>query len=88
MFFEFANALINFMNFIYEIFREYLNFFVMMYVNDILIFSINQKKYVEHVRLVFERLRQDKLFAKFNKCEFNVQKIAFLNYIVKKKTFA
>ena len=57
----------------------------MMYVNDILIFSINQKKHNKHVRFVFEQLRQYKLFVKLNKCEFDVQKITFLNYIVKIK---
>ena len=55
----------------------------MMYVNNILIFSINQKKHNEHVRFAFERLRQYKLFIKLNKCEFDVQKMIFLNYIVK-----
>ena len=73
------------MNYIHEIFREYLNFFVMIYVNDILIFSTNQKKHDEHVRFVFERLRQYELFAKLNKCEFDVQEMIFLNYIVKIK---
>ena len=57
----------------------------MMYVNDILIFSINKKKHNKHVRFVFKRLRQYELFAKLNKCEFDVQKMIFLNYIVKIK---
>ena len=73
------------MNYIHEIFREYLKFFVMMYVNDILIFSINQKKHNEHVRFVFEQLRQYELFAKLNKIEFNVQKMIFFELYCKNK---
>ena len=83
MFFDLINISANFLNYIYETLKECLNLFVIMYVNDILIFSLNQNKHDEHVRLILKKLRQYRMFAKLNKCDFDLKKIAFLKYIIK-----
>ena len=77
MLFELTNASTNFMNYIHETFRKYLNIFVIIYVNDILIFSNNQQKHNKYVRLMLNRLKQYDFFVKLNKCEFDVQKMFF-----------
>ena len=71
------------MNYIHETLKKYLNLFVIMYVNDILIFSLNQNEHDKYVRLILKKLRQYRMFAKLNKCDFDLKKIAFLKYIIK-----
>ena len=83
MFFDLINVSANFMNYIYEASKKYLNLFVIMYVNDILIFSLNQNEHNKHVRSILKKLRQYRMFAKLNKCDFDLKKIAFLKYIIK-----
>ena len=83
MFFDLINVFANFMNYIHKTLKEYLNLFVIMYVNDILIFSLKQNKYDKYVRLILKKLRQYCMFAKLNKCDFDLKKIAFLKYIIK-----
>ena len=55
MFFDLINIFANFMNYIHEALKEYLNLFVIIYVNDILIFSLNQNKHDENVRLILKK---------------------------------
>ena len=83
MFFYLINVFANFMNYIHETLKKYLNLFIIMYVNDILIFSLNLNKHDEYVRLILKKLRQYRMFAKLNKYDFNLKKIAFLKYIIK-----
>ena len=83
MLFDLSNVFANFMNYIHETLKKYLNLFVIMYVNDILIFSLNQNEHNEHVRSILKKFRQYRMFAKLNKCDFNLKKIAFLKYIIK-----
>ena len=54
MFFDLINVFANFMNYIYETLKKYLNLFVIMYVNDILIFLLNQNEHNEHVWLILK----------------------------------
>ena len=83
MFFDLINVFANFMNYIHETLKKYLNLFVIMYVNDILIFSLNQNEHDKHVRSILKKLRQYRMFAKLNKCDFDLKKVAFLKYIIK-----
>jgi hypothetical protein len=57
---------------------EELDRFVVVFIDDILIYSENTEEHEEHLRVVLERLRQQKLYAKFSKCEFWMEKVAFL----------
>jgi Reverse transcriptase (RNA-dependent DNA polymerase) len=65
-----------------NVFREYLDDFVMVYIDDILIFSRTEKDHFRHVKLILKRLRQHKLFAKLSKCEFNRASLPFLGHVV------
>jgi hypothetical protein len=82
MSFEFVNAFATFQNYINFALREFFNVFVVIYLNDILIYSQNEEKHTNHVRLILKRFRKYKLFAKLSKCEFNLKEIDYLKFIV------
>jgi Reverse transcriptase (RNA-dependent DNA polymerase) len=63
-----------------DIFREYLHEFVMVYIEDILIFSLTPEDHLKHVKLILARLRQHQLFAKRSKCDFNSASLPFLGH--------
>jgi hypothetical protein len=63
-----------------DIFREWFNDFVVIYIDDILINSSSLEEHVEHLRKVFQKLRQNNLYAKLEKCEFGVTKVDFLGH--------
>jgi hypothetical protein len=83
MLFDLVNALIFFQIFIHEALKNFLNQFVIVYLNDILIFSRIDANHSNHVRLILERLRRWNLHVKLFKCLFSVQKLEFLDYIDK-----
>nr|GEV02276.1 retrotransposon protein, putative, Ty3-gypsy subclass [Tanacetum cinerariifolium] len=62
--------------------RPYLDKFVIVVIDDILIYSKTQKEHVEHLRLVLELLRKEKLYAKFSKCEFWLREVQFLGHVI------
>ena len=80
--FGLTNAPATFQHFLNDIFRPYLEQFVIIYLDDILIFSNNIVDHELHVRKVFEILRKHKLCAKLEKCEFSTSSTEFLGYIV------
>ncbi len=82
MSFEFANASITFQNYINFALRKFLNVFVVIYLNDILIYSQNEEKHTNHVQFVLKRFKKYKLFAKLSKCDFDLKKIDYLKFIV------
>jgi hypothetical protein len=53
-----------------KVFMEYLDKFVVVFINDILVFSKTEEEHEVHLRLVLEKLRTHQLYAKFSKCEF------------------
>jgi hypothetical protein len=61
---------------------EELDRFVVVFIDDILIYSETAEEHEEHLRIVLERLRQQKLYAKFSKCEFWMEKVAFLGHVL------
>jgi hypothetical protein len=65
-----------------DVFREYLDDFVMVYFDDIIIFSRTAADHLRHVGLILARLRQHKLFAKLSQCEFNRASLPFLGHVV------
>jgi hypothetical protein len=79
--FGLTNAPAYFMNLMNKIFMEELDRFVVVFIDDILIYSEIAEEHEEHLRIVLERLRQQKLYAKFSKCEFWMEKVAFLGHV-------
>nr|GEZ70091.1 retrotransposon protein, putative, Ty3-gypsy subclass [Tanacetum cinerariifolium] len=65
-----------------HIFHEYLDKFVFVFIDDILVYSKTKEEHEEHLRVVLGTLRQKKLYAKFSKCEFWLGHVAFLGHIV------
>ncbi|CAA0807050.1 Uncharacterized mitochondrial protein AtMg00860, partial [Striga hermonthica] len=80
--FGLSNAPVVFMDLMNRIFHPYLDQFVIVFIDDILIYSKSQKEHEEHLRVVLETLRREKLFAKFSKCEFWLQRVAFLGHVI------
>ncbi|KAI2667107.1 Transposon Tf2-6 polyprotein [Labeo rohita] len=80
--FGLANSPSYFQAFINEVFRDMLNRWVIVYIDDILIYSDSYPEHVQHVRAVLQRLVQHQLYAKQEKCEFHQQSISFLGYII------
>jgi hypothetical protein len=80
MFFELTNSSITFQIYINKTMHSYLNLFVLMYINDLLMFFSFTKKHIEHVKLMLQRLRQFNLYFKFNKCSFHVFHVNFLDF--------
>ncbi len=78
--FGLTNALATFCTFMNDIFREWFEDFVVIYIDDILIYSGSLKGHVEHLEKVFQRLRENKLYAKFKKCKFRVTEVDFLKH--------
>jgi hypothetical protein len=65
-----------------KLFMEYLDRFVVVFIDDILVFSRTMEEHEEHRRLVLEKLRYNKLYAKFSKCEFWITEVAFLGHAI------
>src|SRR3954470_8964830 len=61
---------------------EFLEKFVVVFIDDILIYSKNEQEHEAHLRLVLEKLREHQLYVKFSKCEFWLQEVGFLRHIV------
>ncbi|PKU70170.1 RNA-directed DNA polymerase [Dendrobium catenatum] len=83
--FGLTNAPAIFMYMMNRIFRPYLDQFVIVFIDDILIYSKNDKDHADHLKIVLNLLRQHKLFAKYSKCEFWLKKISFLGHIVSRE---
>jgi hypothetical protein len=70
------------MNLMNKVFMEELDKFVVVFIEDILIYSKNREDHKRHLRIILRRLRAHQLYAKLNKCEFWLEKIAFLGHIL------
>jgi hypothetical protein len=82
MSFGLTNAPAYFMNLMNKVFMEYLDRFVVVFIDDILIYSRSEIDHEEHLRLVLQKLRDNQLYAKFSKCEFWIDKVPFLGHII------
>ncbi len=80
MFFELANSSITFQVYINKTMHSYLDLFVLMYINDLLMFFSSTEKHIEHVKLMLQRLREFNLYLKLSKCSFHVFHVNFLNF--------
>ena len=82
--FGLTNAPTAFMDLMNRVFHEYLDRFVIVFIDDILIFSKSMEEHEEHLRIVFQILREKKLYAKFKKCEFWLDQVVFLRHVISK----
>ncbi|GJY94080.1 reverse transcriptase domain-containing protein [Tanacetum coccineum] len=80
--FSLTNAPAIFMNFMNRVCRSYLDKFVIVFIDNILIYSKTQEEHVEHLRLVLELLKKEKLYAKISKCEFWLREVQFLRHVI------
>lgn len=80
--FGLTNAPAAFMRLMNEVFHDYLDNFVIIFIDDILIYSRSAEEHQEHLKKVLERLREQRLFAKFSKCKFWQREIGFLGHRV------
>ena len=65
-----------------KVFMEYLDRFVIVFIDDILIYSKSVSDHEEYLRLVLQKLQDNQLYAKFSKCEFWIDKVTFLGHII------
>jgi hypothetical protein len=84
MSFGLTNAPAYFMYMINKVFMEYLDKFVVVFIDDILVYSRNEEEHEWHLRLVLQKLRDHKLYAKLSECEFWLKQVAFLGHVVSK----
>jgi hypothetical protein len=82
MSFGLTNAPAYFMYLMNKVFMEYLDRFIVVFIDDILVFSKMIEEHEEHLRLVLEKLRSNQLYGKFSKCEFWLTEVAFLGHII------
>ena len=82
MSFGLTNAPAYFMNMVNKAFMEFLDKFVVVFIDDILVFSKNEEEHEEHLRLVLEKLKEHQLYAKFSKCEFWLKEVGFLGHVI------
>ena len=82
MSFGLTNAPAYFMNLMNSVFMPKLDKFMVVFIDDILVYSKNKEDHVEHLRVVLTRLRDHELYAKFSKCEFWLKKVPFLGHIL------
>jgi hypothetical protein len=80
--FGLTNAPAYFMYLMNKVFMEYLDKFVVVFIDDILIFSKTEEEHEKHLRLVLEKLRSNQLYAKFSKCEFWLTEVALLRHVI------
>ncbi|GJX04963.1 putative reverse transcriptase domain-containing protein [Tanacetum coccineum] len=71
-----------FIDLINRVCRPYLDNFMIVFIDDILIYSKTQEEHVEHLRLVLGLLKKEKLYAKFSKCEFWLREVQFLRHVI------
>lgn len=80
--FRLTNGPTTFCNLMNDLLYEYLDRFVVVYLDDIVVYSESLANHLDHLRLLFSRLREHKLFVKKEKCEFCHREIIFLGHRV------
>jgi hypothetical protein len=86
--FGLTNAPAYFMNMMNKVFMDELDKCVIVFIDDILVFSKTAEEHEEHLRIVLEKLRQHQLYANFSKCEFWMEEVAFLGHVLSAKGVA
>ena len=85
MSFGLTNAPAAFMDLMNRVFKPFLDRFVIVFIDDILVYSRSEEEHVKHLRIVLQTLREHQLYAKFSKCEFWLDSVAFLGHVVSRE---
>ena len=80
--FGLTNAPPAFMDLMNRVFHPYLDQFVVVFIDDILVYSKNAQEHEHHLRIVLQTLRENKLFANLSKCDFWLKEVSFLGHIL------
>ena len=80
--FRLTNAPTAFMDLMNRVFRPYVDQFVVVFIDDILVYSKDTLEHEQHLRIVIEMLKEKKLYAKLSKCDFCLKEVSFLDHIV------
>ena len=80
--FRLTNVLATFMDLMHRVFQPYLDQFVVVFVDDILIYSKSEEEHEDHLRVVLQVLREQQLYVKFSKCEIWLIEVKFLGHVV------
>ncbi|GJW74920.1 putative reverse transcriptase domain-containing protein [Tanacetum coccineum] len=80
--FGLTNAIDVFMDLINRVCKPYLDKFVIVFIDDILIYSRNKEEHANHLRIILELLKKEKLYAKFSKCDFWIRIVQFLGHLI------
>ena len=83
--FGLTNAPAAFMDLMNRVFRPYVDQFVVVFIDNILVYSKDRESHDTHLRVVLETLRKEQLYAKLSKCEFWLNEVSFLGHIVSKE---
>ncbi|GJU45125.1 putative reverse transcriptase domain-containing protein [Tanacetum coccineum] len=83
--FGLTNALAMFMDLMNRLCKPYLDKFVIVFIDDILIYYRNKEEHAYHLRIIFELLKKEKLYAKFSKCDFRNSIVQFLGHVIDSK---
>ena len=71
-----------------KVFMDFLDKFVVVFIDDILIYSRDEEEHTQHLRTVLERLRTHRLYAKFSNCEFWLREVGFLGHVLSEQGVA
>ena len=82
MSFGLTNAPTAFMDLMNRVFRPYVDKFVVVFIDDILVYSKDAEEHAQHLKIVLQTLREKKLYAKLSKCDFWLKEVSFLGHIV------
>ena len=80
--FGLTNAPAAFMDLMNRVFQPYLDRFVIVFIDDILVYSGSSEEHSEHLRIVLQTLRERQLYAKLSKCQFWLDRVAFLGHVI------
>ena len=80
--FGLTNAPAAFMDLMNRVFKDFMDKFVIVFIDDILVYSRSQEEHVDHLRVVLQILREKQLYAKFSKCEFWLDSVVFLGHVI------
>ena len=85
MSFGLTNAQAAFMDLMNRVFKPFLDQFLIVFINDILVYSKGKEEHEQHLRVVLQTLRNQQLYAKFFKCEFWLENVTFLRHVISKE---
>ena len=80
--FGLTNAPATFMDLVNRVFRPYVDQFLVVFIDDILVYYKDAQKHEQHLKIVLQTLREKKLYAELSKCDFWLKEVSFLGHIM------